>query len=162
MKEIEEVLTRMPGTPSGVDWASVTRVVIERYSQRLELLAHTLASTQRDTLEKAKSVRAQLLTMLVVYFTVDDVPSEDGSRAWLAPVVQRCATTQLRAIPTTLLTPQEQLIHNAVGETLHEICRRLAVMFDTTYDIEAATEELAEKKLAIAERETSELMAWLD
>ncbi|VDC07251.1 unnamed protein product [Peniophora sp. CBMAI 1063] len=162
MKELEEVLTRTSGATSGVDWASVTRVVIERYSQRLELLSHTLRSAKYDVLEKAASVRAQLLTMLVLYFTVDDVPSEDGSRAWLAPVVQRCTTTQLRAIPTTLLTPQEQLIHNAVGETLREICRRLAIMFDAAYDVETATLEVAVQKLVVVERETSELMAWLD
>ncbi|KZV72417.1 hypothetical protein PENSPDRAFT_604489 [Peniophora sp. CONT] len=162
MKELEEVLTRAPGTSSGVDWASITRVVIERYGQRLELLAHTLASTEHDVTEKAKSTRAQLLTMLVLYFTVDDVPSEDGSRAWLAPVVQRCATTQTRAIPASLLTPQERLIHNAVSETLHEICRRLAIMFDAAVDIEESTLEVVQDKLAGIERETTELMAWLD
>jgi len=161
--ELEEVLQRSATRrSSGVDWASVTKIVIERYSTRLENFALTLAS-DADVVTKASAARAQVLTMLAPYITMADaLPGTDGNNAGLAPIVQRCTTTQTGALPRALFTAQEQLLHDAVESTLHEICRRLARMYGAAFDVEEAEQPRAAAVAAFLEAETAELMGWLD
>ncbi|KAJ7791714.1 hypothetical protein B0H14DRAFT_190698 [Mycena olivaceomarginata] len=105
LAELEAALARPWDEGSGVDWASVVHVVVERYGERLEVLAHTLAggagnaSLGSSYEEIAFKARQQALIMLTPHFTTPDAP-DGASKAWLTPVVERCAATHTRGLPT--------------------------------------------------------------
>ena len=167
--ELRSVLTRKQGSNgsgSGVDWGSITRVVVERYADRLEYLRFLLSpnATFTDAAEQAFTARAHLLVMLGPYITTVDVPTASVSTnaSWLAPVVHRCATTQTSHIPLGMLTPQEVRIHAAVESTLREICRRLALVWVGFFDVEEADEVKAAEVIGVGHRHIDELMNWLD
>jgi len=165
--ELHAVLMRKQDRGSGVDWGSIARVVTERYAGRLEYLRFLLSpnSTFADALERAAIARAQLLAMLAPYITRVDIPKRlppSADLSWVAPVALRCATTQTSHIPLGMLTPQEARIHAAVENTLHEICRRLVLMWVEFFDVEAADEARATEGYEVARGHIEELMAWLD
>ncbi|KAI9459921.1 hypothetical protein BJY52DRAFT_1148726, partial [Lactarius psammicola] len=166
--ELQTVLTREKGRGSGVDWGSIVRVVTERYADRLEYLRFLLSpntTTFADALERASVARAQLLVMLTPYITTANVPERlpaSANLSWAAPVTQRCATTQTSHIPLGILTPQEARIHAAVENTLHEICRRLVLVWVEFFDVEAADEAEAAEATEVARGHIEELMTWLD
>ena len=165
--ELHAVLMRKQDRGSGVDWGSIARVVTERYAGRLEYLRFLLSpnSTFADALERAAIARAQLLVMLAPYITRVDIPKRlppSADLSWVAPVALRCATTQTSHIPLGMLTPQEARIHAAVENTLHEICRRLVLMWAEFFDVEAADEARATEASEVARGHIEELMAWLD
>ncbi|KAH9003836.1 hypothetical protein EDB86DRAFT_2282200 [Lactarius hatsudake] len=165
--ELRTVLTRERDGGSGIDWGSITRVVTERYAGRLEYLSFLLSpnTTFAGPLERAAIARAQLLVMLAPYITTTDVPERlpaSANLSWAAPVAQRCATTQTSLIPLDVLTPQEARIHAAVENTLHEICRRLVLVWAEFFDVEAADEAGATEATEVAYGHISELMEWLD
>jgi hypothetical protein len=165
--ELQTVLTRERGKGSGIDWGSITRVVVERYSDRLEYLRFLLSSnttTFVDELERAGAARAQLLTMLTPYITTADVPKQlppSANLSWAGPIAQRCAMTQTSHIPLGMLTPQEARIHAAVENTLREICRRLVLVWVELFDVEAADEAGAAEATQMARGQIEELMTWL-
>jgi hypothetical protein len=171
--ELRSVLTRKQGSGSSVDWRSITRVVVERYADRVEYLRFLLSSnatvTFTDAAEQAFAVRAQLLVMLGPYITTVDVPqqhqqqlSASANVSWLAPVVRRCATTLTSRIPLGMLSPQEVRIHAAVENTLREICRRLALLWADFFDVEGADEAKAAEVIEVGHGQIDELMSWLD
>ncbi|THH17485.1 hypothetical protein EW146_g3336 [Bondarzewia mesenterica] len=167
-KEIAEVFTRDESIKgSGVDWSSVTRVVVERYGERLDLLKYLLEPTTFSNItEQSELFRAQLLIMLSPYMVTHAVPDE-GSKptvdvAWLSPVVHYCSTTQTSHIRRDTLTSQEEKILAAVEETLHEICRVLGVMWVHAFDIETATEQLLGELVKGWREQVKSLMNWLD
>src|SRR6266702_1330120 len=61
-----------------------------------------------------------------------------------------------------MLAPQEARIHAAVENTLHEICRRLVLVWVEFFDVEAADEARATEATEVARGHIEELMAWLD
>ncbi|KAH9003832.1 hypothetical protein EDB86DRAFT_2798484 [Lactarius hatsudake] len=166
--ELQTVLAREPGGGSGVDWGSIARIVTDRYAGRLEHLRFLVSpntATFADSLERAAVARAQLFVMLASYVTTADVPERlppSANLSWAAPVALRCATAQTSHIPLGVLTPQEVRIHAAVENTLHEICRRLVLLWVEFFDVEAADEAGATEVLEMARGHISELMAWLD
>ena len=165
--ELQTVLTREKGRGSGFDWGSIARIVVERYAGRLEYLRFllTLNATFGDALEQAAVARAQLLIMLVPYITTADIPKQlppSADLSWVAPIAQRCATTQTSHIPLAMLTPQEARIYDAVKNTLHEICRRLVLVWVEFFDVEATDEASATVSIEVARGHVDELMAWLD
>src|SRR6266702_719179 len=166
--ELQTVLTREQDRGSGVDWGSIARVVTERYAGRLEYLRFLLSpntTTFADARERAAIARAQLLVMLAPYITRVDVPKRmpaSDALSCAAPVAQRCATTQTSHIPLGMLTPQEARIHAAVENTIHEICRRLVLVWVEFFDVEAADEARATEATEVAREHIEELMAWLD
>jgi hypothetical protein len=167
LSELRSVLTRKQGSRSGIDWGSIARVVTERYADRLEYLRFLLLpnTTFKDAAGQASAVREQLLIMLVPYITTEDVPQQHPASAdtsWAAPVVHRCATTQTSNIPLGILTRQEVRIHAAVEGTLHEICRRLTLMWLEFYDIEGESEARAAEAIEVGRKHVDELMSWLD
>ncbi|KAJ7318999.1 hypothetical protein DFH08DRAFT_891266 [Mycena albidolilacea] len=167
LAELEAALARPWDGGSGVDWASVVHVVVERYGERLEVLAHTLSSSSSfSAYETAYKARQQVLIMLTPHFTTSDTPGTEGvaNKTWLTPVVGRCATTHTRGLPAdALLTPQEVLIRGAVEGVMQQICRRLARMFALVYDIEVGDNHLnASSVVGAMEGEVRELMTWLD
>ena len=164
--ELQSVLAREEDRGSGIDWGSIARVVMERYGGRLEYLHFLLSSnTFVDEFERAAVVRMQLLVMLAPYITTADVPEQlplSANPSWAAPIALRCATTQTSHIPLGLLTPQEARIHAAVENTLHEICRRLALVWVEFFDVELADEVGTTKATEVGRGHIAELMAWLD
>ena len=165
--ELQVVLSREQDRGSGVDWGSVARVVKERYAGRLEYLRFLLSpnTTFAHVLERAAIARTQLLVMLMPHITTVDVPKRlpaSVDLTWAAPIVQRCATTQTSHIPLGVLTPQEARIHAAVENTLHEICRRLVLVWVEFFDVEAADEAGATEATELARGHIEELMTWLD
>jgi hypothetical protein len=167
LTELRSVLTRERGVRSGVDWGSIARVVTERYANRLEYLCALLSPTAAftDKSEQAAAARAQLLIILVPYITTEDVPKRlpaSANASWAAPIVHRCATTQTSHIPLDVLTPQEVRIHAAVEGTLHEICRRLTLVWLEFFDVEGKSEERAAEAIEVGRGHVDELMSWLD
>jgi hypothetical protein len=166
--ELQTVLTREKDRGSGVDWGSITRTVVERYADRLEYLRFLLSpntTTFQNALERAGVARAQLLVMLAPYITTSDIPKQlppSANLSWVAPIAQRCTTTQTSHIPLEFLTPQEARIHAAVENTLREICRRLALVWVEFFDVEAADEAGATEAIKVAHGHIDELMDWLD
>lgn len=158
LRELDEVLSDWDRKGSGVDWRSLTHVVFERYAQRLEALAHTLSNaTYPDLGTRATKARAQVLTMLAPHFAITDTPPLDADaadKAWLAPVVQRCASTRTAGLPIDLMTPQEGLILNSIEEVMREICRRLGRMSHVAFDVESPEwEEKRVKDVVVFMRE---------
>ena len=166
--ELETVLTREQDEGSGIDWGSIVRVVTERYASRLEYLRFLLSpntTTFADALERAAAAREQLFVMLAPYITTASVPERlpaSANLSWAAPVELRCATTQTSHIPLGMLTPQEARIHAAVENSLHEICRRLVLVWVEFFDVETADEARATEATEVARGHIEELMAWLD
>ncbi|KAF7369182.1 hypothetical protein MVEN_00245400 [Mycena venus] len=152
--ELEAALAQPWDAGSGVDWASIVHVVVERYGERIEVLAHTLAAdaphnssslSASVSYEIAFKARQQVLIMLAPHFTTSDTPGSgvDSGKAWLTPVVERCAATHTRGLPAgSLVTTQEVLIRGAIEDVMQQICRRLARMFYLTYDIEVEDKRL--------------------
>ncbi|KAI0060146.1 hypothetical protein BV25DRAFT_1807890 [Artomyces pyxidatus] len=143
---------------SGVDWGSITRVIVERYAERLETLRYILEPEPSNATQQAALVRVQLLTMLVPYMTTDSVPTNPS---WTSSLVQRCSTPPTSLLPAGLLTPQERRIRDAVQGTLREICRRLTLMWVDAFDIEEASEDRARAVLGTWKKHVGELMDWL-
>ena len=168
LAELQTVLTREKDLGSGIDWGSISRVVVERYGGRLEYLRSLLSpntTTFEDALDRAAVARAQLLVMLAPYITTADIPKQIlplANPSWVAPIAQRCTTTQTSHIPVSMLTPQEARIHAAVENTLHEICRRLALVWVEFFDVETADEVAATEAIEVAHGHIDELMHWLD
>ena len=67
LSDLRTVLTRKQGGGSGVDWRSITPIVMERYAERLDYLQFLLSPNAgfTDVAEQAANVRGQVLTMLV-------------------------------------------------------------------------------------------------
>ncbi|KAJ6551222.1 hypothetical protein B0H19DRAFT_164525 [Mycena capillaripes] len=167
LHELEAALARPWDAGSGVDWASIIHVVVERYGERLEVLAHTLAevSLNANAYDIAFKARQQVLIMLTPHFTTTDTPGTVGvaNKTWLTPVVERCASMHTRGLPAGLFTPQEHLIRGAIEDVMQQICRRLARMFYLAYDIESEEKQLDAAGVVDAMQvEVSDLMAWLD
>ena len=166
--ELKTVLTSEKDQGSGIDWGSISRVIMERYGSRLEYLRFLLSpntTTFEDALDRAAVARAQLLVMLAPYITTVDVPEylpPSSNPSWVVPIAQRCATTQTSHIPLSMLTLQEARIHAAVENTLHEICRRLVLVWVEFFDVEAADEAAAFEAIEVAHGHINEPMDWLD
>ncbi|KAJ7481205.1 hypothetical protein B0H11DRAFT_2280440 [Mycena galericulata] len=149
LAELEEALALPWDEGSGVDWASIIHVVD--------------AAASLNASDGAYKARQQVLMMLTPHFTTADTPGTGGgaSKAWLTPVVERCASTHTRGLPS-LLTKQELLIRGAIEDVMHQICRRLARLFYIAFDIEDNKQLDAASVVDAMQVEVSDLMTWLD
>jgi len=161
LAELEDILIR-DQRGSGLDWTILFRGIYDRYADRLDILNHTLWSTSPDLEALRISVRSQLLAILAPYMSTSDVPRNPADLSWLAPVVERCERTPATGITEESFTRQERLIRNAVRETMHEICRRLAFMWSDALDIEGTSDSQTQLALGHWKAHISELMEWLD
>ena len=168
IEEVQGVLVRdSADTGSGIDWGSVTHVIVERYGGRLELLNYILdPESFSNVTHQAAIAREQLLIILNPYLLVQAVPEPGADPAantsWVIPIAQRCAQTQTLGIPLEQLTKQERRILNAIEDVLHEICRVLTGMWIDAFDIEAASEKHARTAVQSWRQSVQDLMAWLD
>ncbi|KAF5362580.1 hypothetical protein D9757_013316 [Collybiopsis confluens] len=129
------------GGGSEIDWGTLIRLVVKRFSDRLETIQYLLNSTaetggparqEQKKEDVARALQARLQTMLQPYLLNDIKPptevDADKSLEWVSPLYERCSTTYTSYITSTpslyaRLTPSETLILGGVEETTREICR---------------------------------------
>ncbi|KAF5354522.1 hypothetical protein D9757_014013 [Collybiopsis confluens] len=135
------------GGGSEIDWGTLIRLVVKRFSDRLETIQYLLNSTaetggparqEQKKEDVARALQARLQTMLQPYLLNDIKPptevDADKSLEWVSPLYERCSTTYTSYITSTpslyaRLTPSETLILGGVEETTREICRVVVGMW---------------------------------
>jgi len=164
--QLTDVFTR-DGQGSGIDWGSITQVIVDRYGKRLELLQHVLRNqeSKRNVTEQVTEARSQVLIMLTPYMLTSAIPPNPTGpvdRSWVDPVVKHCAATHTAWTPEALLTPQEKLIKGAVEDVLSQICGVLGNIWVDAFDSENIGIRELEGLLKKWESDIAELMDWLD
>lgn len=175
---VSRVLERSQSDQSDINWKTLFRVIVDRYSDRLDLMDHLLNSTlgNHALMDQAKKVHVQLRVMLTPYIFHDTIPpnsSFDTPHFWATPVFKACGTTHTSSIASyaSSLNPSERFLLQAVQETTREICRITTKMWaagvlagldpylprDSTSDVV----EIA-RLLDTWRRELRGLMIWLD
>ena len=155
------------GQGSGIDWGSLTQVVVNRYGERLELLRRILQNPEsdRNVTEQVAEARSQVLVMLTPYMFVSAIPPNPTGpvdRSWIDPVVKYCASTHTTWAPETLLTLQEKVIKGAIEGVLSQICTVLGDIWVGAFDSEGASVQELEELLLKWESDITELMDWLE
>ncbi|KAI6033291.1 hypothetical protein EDC04DRAFT_2212710 [Pisolithus marmoratus] len=182
-----EVLSRPADqSGSGIDWLVLVRVIVDRYSKRLELVRYLLNSTDPDTgdsdsmIDIAVKTQVQLRNMLTPYILSDvilpSVVPETGEMGldvlnWTRPAYRLCATTHTGMLKDEAMTSSEKLLLNAVQETTREICRVVTKMWGlgvlAGVDQFIGTEnepniDTVRNTMRTWRKDTDELTAWLD
>ena len=165
-EQLHGMFTRS-GQGSGIDWGSITQVIVDRYGKRLQLLQHILRNpeSKRNVTEQVAEVRTQTLTMLTPYMLVSAAPPNPigpVDPSWIDPVVEHCASTHTTWAPEALLTPQEKVIKAAVEEVLFRICGVLGDIWVDVFDSEKSDVGVLERVLRKWQSGITELMDWLD
>ncbi|TFK22763.1 hypothetical protein FA15DRAFT_502326 [Coprinopsis marcescibilis] len=142
LHRLDDVLTGEPVSGSGVDWSSLYRVVIHRYSSRLEVLQYMFSDeylAEPDSVEErtrrkkelAEDAHEYVTSMLSPYILHNVFPPASSRKSslpfeWATPIFEMCATTHTKSISkSSILTYSERLLLQSVKEVLHEICRVL-------------------------------------
>jgi hypothetical protein len=100
-RTVSRTLERDQGDTSGIDWKTLFRVIVERYSERFDLMDYLLNSENNSTVDQALKVHVQLRVMLTPYIFHSTVPpsaSYDSSNSWATPVFKACGTTHTSSI----------------------------------------------------------------
>jgi hypothetical protein len=163
--QLIDVFTR-DGQGSGIDWGSITQVIVDRYGKRLELLRHILENpeSKRNVTERAAEARSQVLIMLTPYMLTSAIPPNPTGpvdRSWIDPVAKHCASTHTSWTPEALLTPQETMIKGAVEEVLSRICSVLGDIWADAFDSEKVGIKELERFLEKWQSDIIKLMDWL-
>ncbi|KAJ7463340.1 hypothetical protein FB451DRAFT_1494403 [Mycena latifolia] len=175
---LRAVLTADPSDAgSGVDWATLFRVVVDRYADRLELLDYLLNTT---TVANA-AARAQTIQPYILYSArPGPKQARDNDDRWAASVWRACATRHTAHIHVSAtlrarLTASERLLLRALDKTGREICRVVVRMW--VVGVRAGLDPLIPPEAPAASpagtmnilpivagwrAETHALMAWLD
>jgi hypothetical protein len=166
MDQLTDIFTR-DGEGSGIDWGSITQVIVDRYGKRFELLRHILQNpdSKRNVTEQVAESRSQVLTMLTPYMLTSSIPPNPTGpvdRSWIDPVVKHCASTHTAWAPEALLTPQEKLIKGAVEGVLSQICSVLGDIWVDAFDSEKTNIKDLERFLFKWQSDVTDLMDWLD
>ena len=165
-EQLNDMFTR-GGRGSEIDWGSITKVIVDRYGKRLELLRHILQNSEskRNVTEQVTEARSQTLIMLTPYMLVSAIPPNPTGPvdpSWINQVVKHCASMHTAWAPETLLTPQENVIKAAVEEVLSKICGVLGGIWVDAFDSEKATVGDLERFLEKWQSDIAQLMDWLD
>ncbi|KAG2368468.1 hypothetical protein BDR07DRAFT_1390730 [Suillus spraguei] len=175
-RSVSRTLERDQGDISGIDWKTLFRVIVERYSERLELMDYLLNSENDTIVDRALKVHVQLRVMLTPYIFHSTVPpsaSYDPSNSWVAPVFKACGSAHTSSVVSYIssLNPSERLLLRAVQETTREICRVITKMWASgvlagldTYLPRDSTPDAAQiiRMMDSWRQELSALMTWLD
>ena len=184
---LRETLTRpLRHTSNSIDWMALIRVIVDRYSERLEFTQYLINSTDhtnpKSLIDHVNKTQTQLRTMLRPYMLSSlaqpslskSIAEETGTSAlnWARTVFKLCATTHIHGLQDSVMTDSESLLLNAVRETTHEICRVVTSMWssgvlagldehlgggDSEMDIEATRVLMKKWK-----HDLDGLMQWLD
>ena len=165
LDQLTDIFTR-DGQGSGIDWGSITQVVVDRYGGRLELLQHILQNpeSKRNVTEQIAEARSQVLIMLTPYMLTSAIPPNPTGpvdRSWIDPVVEHCAITHTAWAFKTFLTPQEKVIKEAVEEVLSRICSVMGDIWVDAFDSEQTGIKELERFLRKWRSDVTGLMDWL-
>ena len=163
--QLTDMFTR-DGQGSGIDWGSITQVIVNRYGGRLELLQRILQNpeSKRNVTEQVAETRSQVLTMLTPYMLTSAIPPNPTgplNRSWIDPIVKHCASTHTAWAPEALLTPQERVIKGAVEEVLSRICGILGDIWVDAFDSGESSVKELEQFLGKWQSDITGLMDWL-
>jgi len=166
LDQLADIFTR-GGRGSGIDWGSITQVIVDRYGKRFELLRHVLQNpeSKRNVTEQVAESRSQVLIMLTPYMLTSAIPPNPTGpidRSWIEPVVKHCASIHTAWAPEALLTPQEKLIKGAIEDVLSQICSVLGDIWVDAFDSEKADIKDLERFLLKWQSDVTDLMDWLD
>ncbi|KZT65050.1 hypothetical protein DAEQUDRAFT_731911 [Daedalea quercina L-15889] len=157
-QDVAEMAARPSGAGSGVDWVGLARVIEERFRDRLPYLQHLLRQPVVNSSAQAAAVRKQLMVSLIPYMHREAI----GESEWFANIARDCATRFTAGLPVSRFTKQERLLHCAIDEVLHEICRVYTGAWVDAFDVEAKSMEAATSLLAKWADEFNALIEWLD
>lgn len=175
-RSVSRTLKPDQGDISGIDWKTLFRVIVERYSERFDLMDYLLNSENDTTVDRALKVHVQLRVMLTPYIFHSTVPpsaSHDSSNSWATPVFKACGTAHTSSIVSYIssLNLSERLLLHAVQETTREICRVITKMWASgvlagldIYLPRDSTPDAAQmvRLMGSWRQELSALMTWLD
>ncbi|KAG1733926.1 uncharacterized protein EDB91DRAFT_1299648, partial [Suillus paluster] len=174
-RSVSRTLEQHHSDLSGIDWKTLFRVIVDRYSGRLDLMDYLLNHTsENDTLlDQANKVHLQLRVMLAPYIPHNSIPPSASYDSWATPVFKACGTAHTSSIASykSSLNPSERLLLHAVQETTREICRVVTKMWATgvlagldSYFPRDSTPDAAQiiHLIDTWRHELSALMAWLD
>ncbi|KAG1858878.1 hypothetical protein F4604DRAFT_1169180 [Suillus subluteus] len=176
---LAQALIRPPVTTSGIDWKTVFRVVVDRYSSRLEMMQYLVNMTldDRSIFHHAQQVQRRLRTVLLPYTVFAALPpntsvTANATNSWAAPIFRECATSHTASIAHgTTLMPSERLLLEAVRETTREICRVVTKMWasgmmtgvDPLYPREQRPEaDHIRTLMGEWKEDVTQLISWLD
>ncbi|KAI6098036.1 hypothetical protein EDD16DRAFT_1491623 [Pisolithus croceorrhizus] len=184
---LEKFLSKPAGrSGSGIDWLALIRVVVDRYSDRLEFARYLLNSTSPETADSdsmtdvAIKTQVQLRNILAPYILFDVIPPSIMLKTevrgldvldWARPVYRLCATTHTGMLEDNTMTSSEKLLLDAVQGTTREICRVVTKMWGlgvlAGVDRFMGTErepdvETIQNVVKTWNEDIAELMAWLD
>ncbi|KAG8213371.1 hypothetical protein J3R82DRAFT_11862 [Butyriboletus roseoflavus] len=178
---LEAVLIRPRGLSSGIDWETLVQVIVDRYSERLELtryLLNSLATGPDELVDLANKTQTQLRIMLTPYLLFSATPTDESDKTeldWTVPIYKLCATTHTYSMESELdsMTDAEKLLLKAVRGTSREICRVVTKMWAA--GVYAGIDPLLNTKgsggISVSEithlwgtwaEDLNRLMAWLD
>ena len=164
--QIVDIFTR-EGHGSGIDWGSLSQVIVDRYGTRLELLRHILENpdSKRNITEQIAEARSQIFIMLSPYMLVSAIPENPRGPvdpSWITPVVEHCSSTHTLWTPQDLLTKQEKVIKVAIEGVLNEVCSIVGELWIDAFDAESADTETAHRFIPAWRERVVDLMDWLD
>ncbi|KZT72895.1 hypothetical protein DAEQUDRAFT_685254 [Daedalea quercina L-15889] len=156
--DVAEMMNRDPSAKSGVDWQALARVIQDWFSDRLPYIHHFLHQPFSNASAQAVIVRRAIYVSLLPYMGRDNVGTPD----WYAHMAEGCATRYIAHLPMAKFTKQEYLLHNAIQEVLHEICRVYTVAWRDAFDVEEQSAHSTVQLLVKWRGEFDALIEWLD
>lgn len=157
-KDIAEMFSRPAGERSGVDWLALAQTVQDRFAERLPYLRYMLHLPTQNVSAHAAAVRQQFIVSLIPYMPRAGV----GEPAWFAETAQGCRASYTAHLPIWRFTKQEHVLHNAVDEVLHEVCRVLTSAWSEAFGVEDKSIDAAAELLTKWKDEVDALVGWLD
>ncbi|KAG9314907.1 hypothetical protein JVU11DRAFT_4015 [Chiua virens] len=176
--KLEATFTSPPIRSSGIDWKTLLHVLVDRFSDRLELMHRLLTSAiePADIVDFTNKTQIQLRTMLAPYLLLPAAPNDPTDEAaldWTVPVYKLCATCHTSFTESELdgMTDSEALVLKAIRGTNQEICRVVTKMWAAGVYAGIDAKQNTKKRLDVTElarlrstwaQDLNGLMGWLD
>ncbi|EPT00683.1 hypothetical protein FOMPIDRAFT_128037 [Fomitopsis schrenkii] len=157
-QDVSEMALRSPGANSGVDWVGLARTIQERFKDRLPYLQHLLHQPIMNASAQAAGVRKQLIVSLIPHMRKVEI----GEAQWFADIAHDCAARFTKSLSVSRYTKQEESVHHAVEEVLHEVCRVYTGAWVDAFDVESQSTDVAAGLLEKWRGEFDALIEWLD
>ncbi|KAF7440189.1 hypothetical protein PC9H_000533 [Pleurotus ostreatus] len=142
MQRLKNVLDGSAPYPSAnrIDWATLVKVVVTRFSDRLDLVRRVLNTTNSQIevglgdsklSERAKQAQRHFSTILGPYTLASATPSNASDVSWASPVYRECSVAHTSYIARQQhgFTHSERLLLAAIEDTSGEICRVITKMW---------------------------------
>ena len=172
LKELREAIVRPESKAgSGVDWRTLIRTVMDRYSARLETLRDIVAEEPPPWVEKrgenataqAMKARLQVQVMLAPYLLAPASPTKGIEKNRMEAIRRGCSRALVQGLPPDAsMERSELMISRAIEDVLGAICTTLTEIWVDAFDIEKASIERAQVLVKKWREDTRKLMSWLD